>query len=74
MINCNFHTLYCAKLKMVKSNVEYTGFYYFQQDLNKEPQKKKQFFCWGWSYMRIQFLPDGSLFVLIITNKVVINK
>ena len=23
--------------------------------------------------MRIQFLPDGSLFVLIITNKVVIN-
>ena len=24
--------------------------------------------------MRIQFLPDGSLFVLIITNKVVINK
>ena len=23
---------------------------------------------------RIQFLPDGSLFVLIITNKVVINK
>ena len=40
MINCNFHTLYCAKLKMVKSNLEYTGFYYFQQDLNKEPQKK----------------------------------
>ena len=28
----------------------------------------------GSSYMRIQFLPDGSLFVLIITNKVVINK
>ena len=26
------------------------------------------------TYMRIQFLPDGSLFVLIITNKVVINK
>ena len=26
------------------------------------------------SYMRIQFLPDGSLFVLIITNKVVIKK
>ena len=24
--------------------------------------------------MRIQFLPDGSLFVLIVTNKVVINK
>ena len=28
----------------------------------------------GSSYMRIQFLSDGSLFVLIITNKVVINK
>ena len=28
----------------------------------------------GSSYMRIQFLPDGNLFVLIITNKVVINK
>ena len=28
----------------------------------------------GSSYMRIQFLPDGSLFVLVITNKVVINK
>ena len=24
--------------------------------------------------MRIQFLPDGSLFVLIVTNKVVIKK
>ena len=24
--------------------------------------------------MRIQFLPDGSLFVLIITNKVIIEK
>ena len=28
----------------------------------------------GSSYIRIQFLPDGSLFVLIITNKFVINK
>ena len=26
---------------MVKSNLEYTGFYYFQQDLNKEPQQRK---------------------------------
>ena len=28
----------------------------------------------GSSYMRIQFLPAGNLFVLIITNKVVIKK
>ena len=28
----------------------------------------------GSSHMRIQFLSDGSLFVLITTNKVVINK
>ena len=26
---------------MVKSNLEYTGFYYFQKDLTKEPQQQK---------------------------------
>ena len=34
---------------------------------------KKIMYKGGSSYMRIQFLPDGSLFVLIVTNKVVIN-
>ena len=58
MINCNFHTLYCAKIKMVKSNLEYTGFYYFQQDLNKEPQKKtvllliKQATTYLWKFLK----------------------
>ena len=36
-----------------------------------KPNPNADFFR-GSSYMRIQFLPDGSLFVLI-TNKVVIN-
>ena len=62
------------KCAFVKPSVEYFVFVVDQYGIHPSPHKVPAIFK-GSSYRRIQFLPDGSLFVLIIiTNKVVINK